>query len=170
MKLTTQRILVTWKIFHPYCEILLKLITFIHVVPYLSRSWCQLHLYCPFIHLHPYVLVYYQIQFHPSCQSLFIYKSNYIWLVNFMRSISFMNSPMHHQVLSIQHIKRVINSIHATWNSFVLKISPKFFNSLMWSHSSMHTESHFLLATKKTFIYSVFIVNINLKFCFIHVV
>jgi hypothetical protein len=41
---------------------------------------------------------------------------------------------------------------------------------LMWSHSSMHTESHFLLATKKTFIYSVFIVNINLKFCFIHVV
>jgi len=91
-------------------------------------------------------------------------------VINFIHE----HSPMHHQVLSIQPITHAISSIHATQNSFVLKISPKSLNILMWSHSSMHTELHFLKITKSStnriFIYSVFIVNIYSKFCFIYVV
>jgi len=80
---------------------------------------------------------------------------------------------MHHQVLSIQPISCAINSIHAT-QTFVLRISPKSLNILMWSHSSMHTKLYFFKSlnhpqTEFSFIL-VFIVNIYLKFCFIHVV
>ncbi len=90
-------------------------------------------------------------------------------MINFIHE----HSPMHHQVLSIQPITCVIDSIDATQNSFVLNFTQisKYIDVITLIYA--YRIAFFLItksSTNRVFIHSIFIVNIYLKFCFIHVV
>jgi len=83
------------------------------------------------------------------------------------------HSPMHHQVLSIQPITR--DKFHSCNTKFIcIENFTQIFKCIdVITFIYAYIIAFFLItksSTNRTFIYSVFIVNIYLKFCFIHVV